>query len=156
MRLSEYTDYSLRVLMLCANQGDELLTIGGLAETLQVSRNHLMKVVNDLARQGLLATTRGRGGGLRLMLPAEDINIGAVVRNTETDFRLVECFDPEVDTCTLTPQCRLRGALGRAMQAWFAELDALTLADVAKPLPARRTQPGLATVAPPRSRRAVR
>ncbi len=153
MRLSEYTDYTLRVLMACANQGEELLTIAGLAESLQVSRNHLMKVVNNLAREGLLATTRGRGGGIRLMLPAEDINIGAVVRTTETDFRLVECFDPAIDTCTLTAQCRLRGALARAMQAWFAEMDALTLADVAKPLPARRSPPRAMFVAPPRSRR---
>ena len=134
MRLSEYTDYTLRVLMCCAAQTERLLTIGEIAESLQVSKNNLMKIVNDLARQGMLETIRGRGGGIRLLQPAVSIRIGDVVRASETDFRMVECFDPNTDTCTLTPGCRLRGVLGRALAAWFAELDALTLADIAKPL----------------------
>ncbi len=134
MRLSEYSDYSLRVLMHCALHTDRLLTIGEIAEALQVSKNHLMKIVNDLAHQGLLETTRGRGGGIRLSKAPETIRIGDVLRHTETDFRVVECFDAATDRCTLTPVCRLKNVLGQALKAWFAPLDAVTLADMALPL----------------------
>ena len=84
MRLSDYTDYTLRVLMYCAAHPDRLVTIAEIAEGHQVSKNHLMKIVNDLARQGVIETTRGRGGGLRLLQAPADIRIGDVVR--ETDF----------------------------------------------------------------------
>ena len=133
MRLSDFSDYSLRVLMCCASQGEDLLTIAAIAQALQVSKNHLMKVVNELARQGLLETMRGRGGGIRLLRSPAQIRIGDVLRATETDYRLVECFDAATDTCTLTPGCRLKGTLGRALAAWFAELDGVTLADIALP-----------------------
>jgi len=133
MRLSDYTDYTLRVLMYCASHPERLVTIAEIAERHQVSKNHLMKIVNSLARQGVLDTTRGRGGGLRLLKPAGAIRIGDVVRESETDFRLVECFDPGSDTCTLTPDCRLKGVLGKALKAYFTELDAVTLADIAAP-----------------------
>lgn len=130
MRLSDYADYTLRVLMYCATHTDRLLTIAEMAEGLQVSRNHLMKIVNDLAHQGLLETLRGRGGGVRLMKPASAIRVGDVLRAAETDFRLVECFDSSADRCTLTPACRLRGALHGALRAFLAELDAVSLADI--------------------------
>lgn len=154
MRLSEYTDYTLRVLMCCANQGERLLTIAELAQTLQLSKNHLMKIVNDLARQGVLQTTRGRGGGIRLSKPPASIGIGDVLRASETDFRLVECFDATTDTCTLTPSCRLKLVLHKALDAYFAELDGMTLADVT-PLVGRMPggQPRAVAVALPRSRR---
>ena len=130
MRLSEYTDYSLRVLMYCAAHPERLVTIAELAEQHQVSRNHLMKVVNDLSRQGVIATTRGRGGGLRLLQTADTIRVGDIVRAAETDFRLVECFDPATNVCTLTPTCRLKQVFGNALQAYFRELDGVTLADI--------------------------
>lgn len=130
MRLSEYTDYTLRVLMYCAVHRHRLVTIGELAEHHGVSKNHLMKIVNDLARQGLIETTRGRGGGLRLMKEPETIRIGDVVRASETDFRLVECFDPRTNVCTLTPSCRLKHLFEDALQAYFRALDGATLADV--------------------------
>ncbi len=130
MRLSDYTDYTLRVLMYCAVQRGRLVTIAEIAEVHGISKNHLMKIVNHLSQQGLLETTRGRGGGLRLMKAPGDIRVGDVLRHSETDFRLVECFDAATDTCTLTAACRLRAALLRAQRAWFAELDAVTLADV--------------------------
>lgn len=133
MRLSEYTDYSLRVLMYCAAQPDRLVTIAELAEQHRVSKNHLMKVVNDLARQGVIETTRGRGGGLRLLRGADTIRVGDIVRAAETDFRLVECFDPATDTCTLTPGCSLRHVFGDALQAYFQVLDGVTLADLVAP-----------------------
>lgn len=135
MRLSEYTDYTLRVLMHCAAHRDERITIGELAERHGISKNHLMKVVNDLARQGLLETSRGRGGGLRLLSDPARITIGAVVRASETDFRVVECFSEEHNQCVLTAGCRLKRVLGSAMKAWFDELDAVTLADITDPAP---------------------
>ena len=130
MRLSEYTDYSLRVLMYCAANPERLVTIAELAEQHQVSRNHLMKVVNDLSRQGVIATTRGRGGGLRLLQAADTIRVGDIVRSAETDFRLVECFDPTTNACTLSPTCNLKHVFDNALQAYFRELDSVTLADI--------------------------
>jgi Rrf2 family nitric oxide-sensitive transcriptional repressor len=135
MRLAEYTDYTLRVLMYCAAHRNELVTIGELAERHAVSRNHLMKIVNDLARQGVLETTRGRGGGLRLLKDPASIRIGDVVRQSETDFRLVECFDPGTNMCTLTPSCRLKHLFDAALRAYFKELDGATLAEIASPAP---------------------
>ena len=135
MRLTDYTDYTLRVLMFCALHPERSVTIAELADSHAVSKNHLMKIVNDLARQGLLQTTRGRGGGLRLLKPADEIRIGDVVRQTETDFRLVECFDKAHDTCTLTPNCQLKAVFGSALQSYLAELDKVTLADVTRARP---------------------
>ncbi len=148
MRLAEYTDYSLRVLMYCAAHPEELVTIGELAERHGLSKNHLMKVVNDLARQGLLETTRGRGGGLRLLRPAATIRIGDVVRAAETDFRLVECFDAGVDSCTLSANCRLKSVFGNALRAFFAELDGATLADLVAPAAPARARRVVATLQP--------
>ena len=130
MRLSEYTDYTLRVLMYCARHRDRLVTIGELAEQHKLSKGHLMKVVNDLARQGLLETTRGRGGGLRLSKDPATIRIGDVVRASETDFRLVECFDARTNACSLTPDCRLKHLFDAALRGYFQALDGSTLADL--------------------------
>lgn len=130
MRLSEYTDYTLRVLMYCARHRQRRVTIGELAAQHGLSKGHLMKVVNDLARQGLVETTRGRGGGLRLSLDPATIRIGDVVRASETDFRLVECFDADANACTLAPDCRLKHLLGAALRGYFQALDGATLADL--------------------------
>ena len=161
MRLAEYTDYTLRVLMYCAARPQQLVTISELAERHGVSRNHLMKIVTDLGRQGVLETTRGRGGGLRLLKDPARIRIGDVVRASETDFRLVECFDPGTNQCTLTPSCRLKGLFRGALGAYFKELDSMTLADIVEPAPAPasaratslRGRAEGAPVAPPRSLR---
>jgi len=147
MRLAEYTDYTLRVLMYCAAHRDRLVTIAEIAEIHGVSRSHLMKIVNDLGRQGLLETTRGRGGGVRLLKPADQIRIGDVVRTAETDFRLVECFDPAINACTLSPTCRLKGLLHSALAAYLRELDGATLADLVDP-PARPGRGGAGVVIP--------
>ncbi len=152
MRLAEYTDYTLRVLMYCAVNPERLVTIGELAERHQVSKNHLMKIVNDLANQGLLETTRGRGGGVRLLMKPELIRVGDVVRRSETDFRLVECFDPETSICTLTPSCRLKEVFGAALKAYFRVLDDATLADIVAP--STSTLPGSSPMSAPVSRRA--
>lgn len=130
MRLAEYTDYTLRVLMYCASNADRLVTIAEIADSHALSRSHLMKIVNDLARQGVLETTRGRGGGVRLLRRADDIRIGDVVRAAETDFRLVECFDEDRNTCNISPTCRLKRLMHTALSAYFRELDGVTLADL--------------------------
>lgn len=144
MRLTQWTDYTLRVLMYCAaTRGREQpVTITEVAEGYGISRSHLMKIVQELAAQGLLETTRGRGGGMRLMKDPAKINLGAVVRQTETDFHLVECFDPAVNQCRLTGNCRLKGALGEAINAYLAVLDGVTLADLVDvPKPKTLAQP---------------
>lgn len=135
MRLTQWTDYTLRVLMYCAAMEGRVqpVTITEVAEGYGISRSHLMKIVQQLAAQGVLETTRGRGGGIRLMQPASSINVGAMVRATETDFNLVECFDPATDQCRLSGHCRLKGVLGQAMGAYFAVLDGVTLADLVPP-----------------------
>ena len=130
MRLSEYTDYTLRVLMYCARHRERLVTIAELAEQHGLSKGHLMKVVNDLARQGLVETMRGRGGGLRLAKEPGSIRIGDVVRASETDFRLVECFDARTNACSLSPDCRLKHVFDAALRAYFLALDGATLADL--------------------------
>lgn len=133
MRLAEYTDHTLRVLMHCAANPQRLVTIAEVAQAQEISKNNLMKIVSDLARQGLLETTRGRSGGVRLVKPASQIRIGDVVRAAETDFRLVECFDDATNACTMSASCGLKGLFGRALSAYFRELDGATLADIVPP-----------------------
>ncbi|MBZ4210504.1 MAG: Rrf2 family transcriptional regulator [Burkholderiales bacterium] len=132
MKLTSWTDYSLRVLMYCAaSQGRaQPVTITEIAQAHQISRSHLTKVVVELSKQGLLATTRGRGGGLRLLKLAKDIALGDVVRQTETDFTMVECFDPAHNDCRLTGHCRLKGVFNQALQSYLQVLDRVTLADL--------------------------
>lgn len=130
MRLTTYSDYAFRALIFLAVHKDEPCTIQGMAEHYGISRNHLMKVVQQLGQLGYVVTTRGRGGGIRLGKPAVEIRLGEVVRHTEEDMTLVECFDPANDRCTISRACRLRGVLGEALAAWLAVLDRYTLADL--------------------------
>lgn len=129
MRITRYTDYSLRVLMYLANKGETLSTIAEIAASYDISRNHLMKVVQELNSKGYLIATRGKNGGLRLKGKPEDINVGALVRETEQDLDLVECFGSN-NQCVITPVCQLRRALAEALDAFFAKLDEYTLADL--------------------------
>ena len=118
------------------------MTIGEIAEHHGLSKNHLTKVVNDLARQGLLATTRGCGGGLQLLPEPAQVRIGDVVLASETDFRLVECFDADADAdtkaCSLAPDCRLTHLLDEALQACLRTLEDAALARIGQALQARR------------------
>jgi Rrf2 family nitric oxide-sensitive transcriptional repressor len=131
MKLTFYSDYSLRLLMYVSLNRDGLVTIQEVADAYGISKNHLMKVAFELGRKGFLETVRGRGGGLRLGRPPEKIGVGEVVRAMEEDFTMVECFDPKANQCVITGPCRLRGALSRALKAYFAVLDEYTLADLA-------------------------
>jgi Rrf2 family nitric oxide-sensitive transcriptional repressor len=132
MRLTVYSDISLRLLMYVALKDGALVTIQEVADAYGISRNHLMKVAFQLGRAGFLDTVRGRGGGLRLARPAEEIGLGAVVRATEEDFDMVECFDPHTDRCVITGPCRLRGVLSKALKAYLAVLDEYSLADLTR------------------------
>jgi len=131
MKLTFYSDYSLRLLMYVSVKREALVTIQEVADAYGISKNHLMKVAFELGRKGFLETVRGRGGGLRLARPPEKIGVGEVVRAMEEDFTMVECFDPKANQCVITGPCRLRGALSRALKAYFAVLDEYTLADLA-------------------------
>lgn len=132
MRLTRYTDYSLRVLIFLATKGEQRSTIGEIAERFTISRNHLMKVVQDLNHKGYITAVRGKHGGLVLKRAPEDILLGELVRNTERDLALVECFaDP--NACVITPACRLRPILSEALEAFLGVLDRYTLADMLDP-----------------------
>jgi Rrf2 family nitric oxide-sensitive transcriptional repressor len=113
MRLTRYTDYAMRVLIHLAAHPERLCSIAEISRAYSISQNHLMKVVNDLVRQGFVASSRGRSGGIKLGRPAEEINVGAVVRHTEEGFDLVDC-----------------GALNQALGAFMGVLDGYTLADL--------------------------
>jgi Rrf2 family nitric oxide-sensitive transcriptional repressor len=130
MRLTLHTDYALRLLTLLAMEQDGLHTIEEVARRYGISRNHLMKVTQTLAQFGYLESVRGRGGGIRLGRPAEEINLGAVVRATEDGFALVECFDRERNTCVIASACGLRGPLDEALRAFLAVLDRYSLSDL--------------------------
>ena len=141
MRLTHWTDYSLRVLMYCAQSESRqtAATIQEIAEQHDISKSHLTKIVMTLAADGYLITSRGRGGGLRLGRPASEIVIGEVVRKTESDFSMVECFQDGISRCALMPSCRLKNVLADALKAFFEKLDSVTLADLmvdAQDLPA--------------------
>lgn len=130
MQLTRYTDYALRVLIYLAHKG-ELATISEISDAYKVSENHLMKIVHGLAKQGYIATTRGKGGGMKLARPASEINLGAVVRSTEETLHVVECLADGYDgACKLAPNCRLKGALKDAHDAFFQHLDRYTIADL--------------------------
>ena len=130
MQLTLYTDYSLRVLIYLGLKGGELATISEIAASYRISRNHLVKVVHNLANQGFILTSRGKGGGMRLAAPATEINLGEVVRHTEPGFSLVECFDKDTSSCPIDGMCRLKKILQDSSRVFMTELERYTLADV--------------------------
>lgn len=129
MKLTSFTDYTLRVLIYVALDPQRRATIAGIAAAYDISENHLTKVVHKLARSGLIESIRGKGGGIRLAQPAENIRIGQVVNMAEGESPIVECFSDH-DTCKITPSCKLTGILSRARKAFYEELDRYTVADL--------------------------
>lgn len=130
MQLTQYTDYSLRVLIYLSQKPvQELATITEISEFYGISRNHLVKVVHSLSLNGFVETLRGKNGGIRLARPADKIGIGDVVRSTEPNFDLAECFNQESNNCIITPACSLKGILNDARRNFIATLDQYTLAD---------------------------
>ncbi|WP_416798159.1 RrF2 family transcriptional regulator [Ciceribacter azotifigens] len=138
MRLTTFSDYALRVLMYAASHKDRLITIEETAEFYNISRGHLMKVVNILTRAGFVRGVRGRSGGFMLARPPGEIELGAVVRATEPDFALVECFGRD-NKCVISRDCRLPNILNEALSAFVSVFDRYTLADL--PLAVRNFVP---------------
>ena len=132
MRLTLFSDYSLRVLIYLGIKGGELATVGEIAEAYGISRNHLMKVVNKLTRAALIESSRGVNGGLILARPATEITVGEVVRRCEDDLGLVECFRP-TNQCVITPECELKKVFGHALEEFMGVLDQYTVADLIAP-----------------------
>ncbi len=133
MRLTAFTDFGLRTLMRLAGDPERSFTTDEIATEFNISRNHLTKVVRDLAGTGYVRTRRGAGGGFRLARPPQSITLGEVVRRLEQRQALVECFREDGGACVLTPRCRLRAKLAAAREAFLKDLDATTLADCAYP-----------------------
>lgn len=129
MHITRFTDYSLRVLMYLATRPDQLCTIREIAEAYDISKNHLMKVVQELSARGLVQAVRGKNGGLSLGRQASDINVGALVRATEQDLAVVECLGPD-NRCVITPACQLKHIFSGALEAFFRYLEDYTLADL--------------------------
>ncbi len=130
MRLTRYTDYALRLLMFLGTHPDELCTIQQIAGVYGISKNHLMKIAYQLGQAGYVETLRGRGGGLRLAKPPSHIRVGDVIRVTEEDLDLVECFNKDRNSCVITKACRLQGVLSEALDAYLAVLDGYSLEDL--------------------------
>lgn len=125
MKLTLFTDYSIRVLLYLAARPDRRCSIAEIARAYRISQNHLMKVVNDLARSGYIDSVRGRGGGIRLGKQAKEINIGALIRHTEEGFDLVDC-----PSCVIAPACGMTSVLREAVSAFLDVLDRYSLADL--------------------------
>lgn len=127
MRLTLYTDYSVRVLVFLTARTERLSQISEISETYGISRNHLTKVVHELGKAGLITTVRGRSGGIKLARPADEITVGEVVRLTEDGFDLVDC-----GSCIIARACGIRGILKEATRAFLSVLDGYTFGDLPK------------------------
>ncbi|TDR85366.1 Rrf2 family transcriptional regulator [Enterovirga rhinocerotis] len=140
MRLTSFSDFSLRLLLYAAQHPDRLITIEEAATAYDISRTHLTKVANHLTRTGFMKAVRGRSGGLLLARPPETIRLGEVLRTTEPDFAIVECFG-DLEACNLSASCRLRGVISDALASFLDTMDRHTVSDlVASPAePAART-----------------
>ena len=132
MQLTLYTDYTLRVLVYLSLQPEQTVTITQIADFYAISRNHLVKVVHNLATLGYIHTTRGKGGGLRLAVDPACVTIGEIVRKVEPNFDIVECFNTQTNKCVIEPICALKIALAQANREFLAALDRHTLADAIK------------------------
>jgi Rrf2 family nitric oxide-sensitive transcriptional repressor len=130
MRLTKFTDYSLRVLIYLAVHDDKHVAVGDIATAYDISKNHLMKVILFLSAADLVITTRGKGGGIKMKVSPQQINIGDVVRKSEADSVLVECFSPTMSDCRIESSCVLQDAFRKASDAFYAVLDDYTLADL--------------------------
>lgn len=129
VQLTFYSDYSLRVLIYLSRCNKETSTIAEIADFYLISKNHLVKVVHQLAKLGYINSIQGKGGGIKLAKNPADIIIGDVIRKTEPNFTLVECFDKKTNRCVITDVCKLKGLLNQGLSAFFDVLDQYTLLD---------------------------
>lgn len=138
MQLTRFTDYSLRVLMYLAYKGETLSTIAEVSTSHAISESHLTKVVHQLGKLGYVTTLRGKGGGIRLARPPQEINLGEVVRATEESPSIMECLSPGYgEGCRIFNVCRLKHVLRDAESAFFRHLEGYTIADLVPPAPAK-------------------
>ncbi len=129
MRLTQFSDYALRTLLFLGVHDDRLVPVSEIARSYRISHHHLVKVAATLTQLEVVEAVRGRGGGLRLAVDPADVNVGWLLRRTEPDFHLVECFDTANDTCPITPACMLKTVLHEAQQNFLHTLDQYTLSD---------------------------
>lgn len=130
MQLTLHSDYSLRILLYLTENPGRYVSTREISTAYGISRTHLVRVVQTLLANGFVEVTEGRNGGVRLAADPAKINVGQVVRKTEANFKIVECFDLESNTCPIVPVCRLRGVLQRALEAFLTVLDGYTLAEL--------------------------
>ncbi len=131
MQLTLHADYSLRILLYLTENPDRYVSTREISEAYGISRNHLVRVVQTLHANGFIEVSEGRGGGVKLARDPAEINLGQVVRKAEPNFRIVECFETETNTCPIVPVCRLKGILAKALVSFLAVLDDCALADLA-------------------------
>lgn len=136
MKLTLFSDYSLRVLLYLATNDQRLVTLAEISRAYGISQHHVVKVVQHLVEEGFVESTRGRGGGIRLAKPPSAINVGALVRMTEPGLELVECFDRRTNSCPIASACGLKSVFEDAQSAFFDVLDRHTLADFLPRAPA--------------------
>ena len=132
MKLTQYSDLGLRLLMYLAMRDGESVTIQEASDRFAISKNHLVKISHQLTKSGLVESTRGRNGGVRLARPPESINVEEALRATEDNFDLVECFNATQNRCVISDVCKLSGVLDAALAAFFAVLCKTSLADLVK------------------------
>lgn len=130
MRLTQYSNYALRILMFANLHNDRLCQCQEVADTFSISKAHLVKCVHQLGQWGFIQNIRGRNGGFRLAKPAEKITVGAVIRKTEDTLDLVECFNNQTNTCRIVSVCKLNRTLMRAMNSFMDEMDKVTIKDI--------------------------
>lgn len=133
MRLTRFSDYSLRLLLFLAEHPHRVCTVREIAAWYGISRDHLVKVAHNLTKLGFVVGAKGRGGGLKLAIPAAEVSLASVVRATEPDFHMVECFDPATNTCRIARACGLKHILSDATRAFLKTLEGRTLASIAVP-----------------------
>lgn len=130
MRLTKFTDYSLRVVIYLARHPEHLATIADIAGAYDIPANHLMKVVHRLSLRGYIVTVRGKGGGMRLARAPHQINVGDLVRDMEDNMDIAECFSAEHQNCPMLPACTLKSVLAEARQSFLATLDFYRVSDI--------------------------
>ena len=130
MRLTQFTDYSLRVMIYLALHPEERVTIDQLTNAYDISRHHVRSVVHNLAKLGYIESKQGKGGGITMAYTPAEISIREIVENTENDFYIVECFNPDGSACPIEPLCILKQALSKASESFLQTLDGYTIEDL--------------------------
>jgi Rrf2 family nitric oxide-sensitive transcriptional repressor len=138
VRLTQFSDYALRTVLYLGAHPEAVIPVADIAQSYGISYHHLTKVAARLCEIGVTEAVRGRRGGLRLITTPATLNVGWLVRQTEPDFALVECFDAATDQCPITPACTLRSVLHDALAQFLAVLDQYTLADFLRNAPRRQ------------------